>query len=136
MTPDGVTHVRPLMPSKFTALADWMGESSLFNALSTQPFMKLFYLAKAHDKFSSLLRNALYQRSRQCVVTRSLHACVCFGSDSFAAVLRRIAGVCHQVQCVQLFDCRDVRHTRSAVEFADFKNSQCVTRACYHRAKL
>jgi hypothetical protein len=58
MTPDGVTHVRPGMPSKFTALADWMRESSLFNALSALPFMQMFYLAKAHSQLSSSLRRS------------------------------------------------------------------------------
>ncbi len=47
------------MPSKFTPLADWMRESSLFNALATLPFMHTFYLAKAHAKWGSLLRGAL-----------------------------------------------------------------------------
>ncbi len=58
MTPDGVTHVRPGMPSKFTALAEWMRESSLFNALSALPFMQKFYLAKVHSQFSSSLRRS------------------------------------------------------------------------------
>ncbi len=58
MTPDGVTHVRPGMPSKFTALADFMRESSLFNALAALPFMKTFYLAKAHARLFNCVRRS------------------------------------------------------------------------------
>jgi hypothetical protein len=69
---------------------------------------------------------------------------VCYGSDSFGQVLRRIACICHQVpkalslshphlmafprhqvQQVRLFDCKEIRSARSAVEFSDFKNCQC-----------
>ena len=58
MTPDGVTHVRPGMPSKFTALADFMRESSLFNALAALPFMRTFYLAKAHARLFNSVRKS------------------------------------------------------------------------------
>ena len=58
MTPDGVTHVRPGMASKFTALADFMREASLFNALAALPFMSAFYLAKAHARLFSCVRRS------------------------------------------------------------------------------
>jgi hypothetical protein len=72
MTPDGVTRVCPGAPSKFTALADWMRESSMFNALAALPFMRLFYLAKAHARFSSSLRKSAYEKSRRSVELLSM----------------------------------------------------------------
>ncbi len=49
---------------------------------------------------------------------------MCYGSDSFGQVLRRVAGICHLVNQVQLFDCRETRHARAAVEFSEFKSAQ------------
>jgi hypothetical protein len=60
------------VPSKFTALADWMRESSVFNALAALPFMQFFYLGKAHSRFSSSLRKSAYERSRHSVERLSM----------------------------------------------------------------
>ena len=46
------------------------------------------------------------------------------GSDSFGQVLRRVAGICHLVNQVQLFDCKEIRHARAAVEFSEFTSAQ------------
>jgi hypothetical protein len=46
------------MASKFTALADFMREASLFNALAALPFMSTFYLAKAHARLFSSVRRS------------------------------------------------------------------------------
>jgi hypothetical protein len=61
---------------------------------------------------------------------------VCYGRDSFGQVLRRLASICHLVVQVQLFDCKDIRHTRAAVEFSDFKTGQfCVLEAGVERLR-
>jgi hypothetical protein len=52
------------------------------------------------------------------------YTCVCYGSDSFGQVLRRTAAICHQVQHVPLFDCKEIRQTRVAIDFSDFSNAQ------------
>jgi|LauGreDrversion4_2_1035121.scaffolds.fasta_scaffold1017286_2 hypothetical protein len=76
MTPDGVTHVRPGMPSKFTALADFMRESSLFNALAALPFMRTFYLAKAHARlFNSVRKSECIISPLQKWFLSAAHAC-------------------------------------------------------------
>ena len=61
-----------------------------------------------------------------CIEWRCLcrYTCTCYGSDSFGQVLRRTAAICHLIQQVVLFDCKEIRHTRSAVDFSDFTNSQ------------
>jgi hypothetical protein len=56
-----------------------------------------------------------------------MYTCVCYGSDSFGHVLRSVAAVCDRMQQVQLFDCKELRNTRTAVDFSEFKTSQfCV----------
>jgi hypothetical protein len=110
MTPDGVTHVRPGMPSKFTALAEWMRESSLFNALSVLPFMHNFYLAKAHSQFSSSLRrSACGVRDYNCF---SVHNCAGAFDKSKCSVER--LSMYGAVEWLQLRVCAALTHVGQA----------------------
>jgi hypothetical protein len=62
--------------------------------------------------------------------------CPCYGSDCFGQVLRKVASICHQAHEVPLFDCKEIRHARAAVEFVDFKNAQyCVLEAGIERLR-